>query len=128
MSLLFIYKVGNFYRTEMVLLKWKTNEPSEYEACCWSSTPNNLTKSKSTSIFLLIVFSATDPSTTVSLANLSTNVPRTIGFSTAISSTTFLLLRFTFLLIQHLINDMLNPKPMRRSLYSSITTESCNMK
>ena len=44
-----------------------------------SSTPNSLTKSESTCIFLLNVFSATNPSTTVfSSANLSANIPPTI--------------------------------------------------
>ena len=44
-----------------------------------SSTPNSLIKSESTCIFLLNVFSATNPSTTVfSSANLSANIPPTI--------------------------------------------------
>ena len=52
----------------------ENNELSEYEACYRSSTPNNLTKKESTSIFLLTVFLASNPSTNIfSLANLSTN-------------------------------------------------------
>ena len=72
-----------------LLLKWKTNEPPEYEAYYSSSIPNNLTKGESTSISLLNVFSATDASNTdFSLANPLTNVPLTVGSSTTISATT----------------------------------------
>ena len=68
----------------------ENNEPSEYEACFRSSASNNITKSELLSIFLLTVFSATDPFATVfPLANLSTSIPLTIGPSTTAHSTVF---------------------------------------
>ena len=52
----------------------KKNEPSEYEPCFRSSTPNNLTESESTLIFLLTMFPLTDfPTTVFSLAKISSN-------------------------------------------------------
>ena len=46
-----------------LLLKWKNNELTVYEAYYRFSIPNNLTKSGSTCIFLLTMFWAANPST-----------------------------------------------------------------
>ena len=92
----------------MLLLKWKNNQPSEYEACCKSSTSNNLIKSFRL-LILLLQFSSVDPSTTIS----SATVPSTTFHPPANS----------------IINDMLNIENTSRSLHSSIsTTKNCNVK
>ena len=63
-------------------------ELPEYKPFYRSSTTNDLNKTESTSIFFLTKFLFTNPSTNIFLlANLSINVPSTIGPSTTISST-----------------------------------------
>ena len=61
----FAQLLSNALKPIPLLLKWKNNAPPEYEACYSSSIPNNLTKSQSTPIFLLTLFSATNASTTI---------------------------------------------------------------
>ena len=106
-------------------------EICEYKTYKSSSTPSNLIKRKSTSVFLLTVLSATNPSTAGFFISKSFKQCYFNGLSTTISSTTvlYLLLPFTLPQIQHLINNLLNKKYEYKSpQFFYCVTENCNIK